>query len=135
MKTKAITSLLKRMLCLMLCVLLCPTYAVMADDADVSLKFLAVNGSNLEFSQDTYDYDILLPYDYSQGVDSALLTPVITAIPTESNAEVTVTLPQGTEGGTAVVTVTNGGASQEYTISITGVGKSLYDNGGAELDT
>lgn len=131
MKTKAITSLFKRMACLCLCILLCPTYIDAMDTPDVSLAFLSVNGTNLEFNADTYTYEALVPYNYCEGLSSSV-APEVVAVPADSNAQVSVIMPDEIDGGTLLVRVTNGGEFCDYTISMSGTGMTMYENGNAE---
>lgn len=103
----------------------------LASTAAADLLDVAIMGESIDgFDPKVRNYNVTVPYMH--GVNDC---PVVTYIKRDSNAEVSVEYPDVIDEGVITVTVTAGEIVKEYTLSLTQIGKNMYQNGGFEEGT
>ncbi len=130
LKNKFINKLVALLCTFMLLTAYMPVLADASDDA--SLKSLWLSSTAvINFETDVYEYTVNVPYTQDEDGNWELVMPEVYAEANGENADV----DTQTEDNVIIVTVTaESGATQDYTITVSGIGDNLYLDGGFDND-
>lgn len=112
------------------------TGAIAAEAEDYTLCDIVVNGGGLiDFQPDTTEYEIIVPYKYTENDFESFPIPEVSATPIDSNMSVEVVKPfSATDGEKIYIYVKDSDETVQntYTLSIKTAGRNLFADGGFE---